>query len=163
MCSGACVDLTELLPSHSYRPSPQDIEYIESVKAQPLEFQVAVSEDAAAWKRAHDILIKLGPDIGGRRALLISTATILEMSPPKRDDGSVGKCKDGEGFAYRIVRAPHDGAVDYSVSYCAWTSSIGIHDDSAVGEFSYDSKGYARLIAYYIVSGVKRLEAIWHD
>lgn len=158
--SSACVDLTELLPP--YKQSPRDIDYIERVKAQPLDFQVAASEDAVAWKRARDILTKLGPDIGGCRELRVSTAAVLEMSPGKTR--YAGGCKDGEGFAYKIVREPHDNVVDYSISYCTWIWNYGgARDDSKRGDFSYDSKRYAQLMAYYIVSGKKRLGAIWHD
>jgi hypothetical protein len=141
-----------------YKLKPQDVEYLEAVKAQSLTFQIPTSEDAVAWERAREILTKYGHRMGGRGKLRAST-NVMEMSASKAK--YVIRCEENSDFAYRIVRESRESIVEYTVSYCAWISEIGPSDDSERGKFSNNPKGYARFVAYYIVSGKKKKRAIW--
>jgi hypothetical protein len=48
------------------------------VKDQFLEFEIQVSEDAAAWDRARFILTKYGKAMAGQNRLMTSTDSVLE-------------------------------------------------------------------------------------
>ncbi len=129
-------------------PSPEYLEYLEHVKAQPLDFQIAASEDAGAWKRAHDILKKYSTKEWCPRKFRVSTVDVLEKDVAKHSSYRF----EDVGYLIRIVRVPAGGTTKYTVSYAPTVELNGSHYPSI--------KAHAQVIAYYISSG-EIMDYVW--
>jgi hypothetical protein len=134
------------------RPSARETAYLEKVKDQFLEFEVQVSEDAAAWDRARFVLTTYGKAMAGQNRLMTSTDSVLEIPPRKNDQHYGEACADQSGYAYRVTREPAGEMVRYKISFCYPSASPPSTDYREL---------CARAIAYYIVSGEFMKRAIY--
>jgi hypothetical protein len=124
---------------------------MERVKAQPLEFQIPVREDAAAWARAHYIFKSKYGKLHGSHKFRISTDAILEIAVSK---DSVNLYED-VGFLYRVVREPGGDMTHYKLSYASYSKEFS--------SLSPLDSYHAQVIAYYIVSGKLDKRAKYED
>ena len=147
----ACLPEDFFVIYHNPSQQPDYLDYMERVKAQPLEFQIPVREDAAAWARAHYIFKSRNGKLHGSHKFRISTDKILEIAVSK---GSINIYED-VSFLYRVVRASGREMVNYKLSYASYSK-----------EFSFLSpleRYHAKVIAYYIVSGKLDKRANYED
>jgi hypothetical protein len=130
-----------------YIQDPAWLEYLEQVKAQPLDFQVPAGEDAAAWTRAQDILSRYGKHEDWCSSKLRSSIPdIIEVDV---QSGAKFTFK-AVGFLFRIARTRRNGAVDYTIAHAPLT----------VGTVYPNIRAHAQVIALYIVSG-RFMEHVW--
>ncbi len=126
---------------------PAWLEYLEQVKAQPLDFEVSASEDASAWMRAQDILRKYGRHEDWCSSKL--QASIPDIIEVDVQPGAEYTFK-AVGFLFRIARTRRDDAVNYTITYAPVST----------GTVYPNIRAHAQVIALYIVSG-RFMEHVW--
>lgn len=132
-------------------PTSEYLAYLEHVKAQPLDFQIPASDDAAAWKRAHEILKKYGRDtFWCARKFTISSDDVLEKGVDKHYHGKF----EDIGYLFRIVRGPAGNMTNYAVRFANTVAAADWDGDLP------PNKAHAQVIAYYISSG-KIMKQVW--